>query len=289
MAGTTINTGGGGLVIGAGGIASGAGGDIVIDAPQRDVYLAEADLVAFVRSLAEVKAALIGAGVVGAAALAAQVSELERIVLDQGGAVDRASAARLFGKVRYAGRVAPAVTAAVSRACAPLRARPPAEVFISYKREERGRIQPMADALRALAVSVWYDRELEPGRSFTPAICEELDGCAVQIVCWSAPAMGSDWVRGEAEYGRSRGVLLPVLMAPCQIMPPFNMIHTEDLCDWFGEAAHEGWRKVVRTIAARLSRPGLEDLSLLIASHDPLGVQRWKQAYPDDPAARTLG
>ena len=41
------------------------------------------------------------------------------------------------------------------------------DVFISYKRRLRPRVEEIATALRALGVTVWYDAALEAGTSFS--------------------------------------------------------------------------------------------------------------------------
>ena len=251
-----INTGGGGFVYGDGGVAYGA--TINVQAPAEAAQLSKADLAALVGALGALKAALIGAGGADGAAWAGRVSDLERSTIDNCGRLAVAEARRLLAQIRYVAlgdaRVADAVAQVTPHL--PRRAKP-SDVFISYKREERRRVQPMVDALRTLGVSVWIDDELTPGDAFAAEICDEIDQCRAQIVCWSNAAVASDWVRGEAEIGRKRGVLVCVQLEPCRLHPPFNVLHSEDLSAWRGEAGHHGWRKVLETLAHRLGRPAL--------------------------------
>src|SRR5262245_29276700 len=99
------------------------------------------------------------------------------------------------------------------------------DVFISYSQAERERILPIADNLRALKIEVWFDEQLVPGTSFTLEISTITLQCKAQLVCWSLASVNSDWVRGEAEIGRQRGVLVAAMIEPCQPPPPFNMLH----------------------------------------------------------------
>lgn len=157
------------------------------------------------------------------------------------------------------------------------------KVFISYKQEERERMRPIADGLRALDVDVWFDEKLEPDRSFTEEIEGLVKEASAQIVCWSPEAVKSEWVRGEAEKGRQRGVLIAVMIEFCDLPAPFNMHHAEDLVGWAGNVKHPGWRKVVDAVGRKLQRPGLGELSVLQGTGDPESWKRWAEKYPADP------
>jgi TIR domain len=158
-----------------------------------------------------------------------------------------------------------------------------ADVFISYSREDRARVAPMVEALAALRVAVWHDARLEPGGSFSEDIQRELHACRAQMVCWSPAAVASQWVLGEAEIGRQRGVLLPVLLEPCAPPPPFNMMHAEDLAGFAGDAAHPGWMKVLAALGARIGRAGLASLQPLLVDATAPQWKAWAEAHPHDP------
>lgn len=158
-----------------------------------------------------------------------------------------------------------------------------ADVFISYKQEERERVRAIAEGLRAMKIDVWFDADLEPGAAFAETIQRELHACAAQIVCWSSTATASQWVNGEAEIGRQRGVLVPVFLERCAPNPPFNMMHGEDLSAFGGEAGHEGWTKTLKVLAAKLGRPGLPALWPLLAEGSAAQWKAWADANPLDP------
>jgi hypothetical protein len=48
------------------------------------------------------------------------------------------------------------------------------DVFISYKRRMRPRVEEIASALTAMGLEVWFDAALEPGRSFAAEIGSEV-------------------------------------------------------------------------------------------------------------------
>ena len=81
------------------------------------------------------------------------------------------------------------------------------DVFISYKRRLRPRVEEIAAALRARGVTVWYDAALEAGTSFSAEISNEVRSAGCVLVCWSDDAFphGGDtsgWVVGEATIGQ---------------------------------------------------------------------------------------
>ena len=49
-----------------------------------------------------------------------------------------------------------------------------ADVFISYASPDRERARLLADGLEQQGLSVWWDREIQPGRPFDDAIEEAL-------------------------------------------------------------------------------------------------------------------
>jgi len=157
------------------------------------------------------------------------------------------------------------------------------EIFISYKQEERERMRPIAHGLRALGVDVWFDERPQPDRSFTEEITQLVQSCKAQLVCWSPAAVASEWVRGEAEKGRQRGILIAVMIEPCDLPPPFNMHHAENMQGWSGDARHNGWRKVCDAIGRKLERPGLGELAALQVSDDATAWKKWAQKYSTDP------
>ena len=139
-----------------------------------------------------------------------------------------------------------------------------ADVFISYKRRMRDRVEAIARALEDLGVSVWYDTELEAGHSFGAVINRELAAAKCVLVCWTADAFAPEdgtevsWVESEATIGRERKVLVPVRLETVNLNAPWNMLHTESLIDWYpGAPAHTGWQRTLASIGRLVGRPSL--------------------------------
>jgi TIR domain len=70
--------------------------------------------------------------------------------------------------------------------------------FLSHSWSDNARVRPLAVALRAHGVDVWFDQwEMGPGDSLVQKINEGLEQCAVFLVALSAASVASNWVREE--------------------------------------------------------------------------------------------
>jgi serine/threonine-protein kinase len=111
-----------------------------------------------------------------------------------------------------------------------------AEIFVSYKAEDRARVKPLVDALGAEGLSVWWDLHIEGGATWRQTIRENLDSAACVIVVWSVASTGpaAHFVQDEASVARRRGVYLPVAID--DVTPPlgFGQEHCLKLIGWTG-------------------------------------------------------
>ena len=131
-----------------------------------------------------------------------------------------------------------------------------ADIFVSYKREDRDRVEPLARALESEGFSVWWDPELPIGQSYASSIRTALNEAQAVIPVWTALSVQSEWVQEEATHAKRRGVLFPVRLDA--IDPPigFTMVETADLIDWQeGDADHEEWARLLQQLRAKLLGP----------------------------------
>lgn len=128
-----------------------------------------------------------------------------------------------------------------------------ADIFISYARADRARIERLAAALEAEGWSVWWDRNIVGGSEFSAEIERELNAASAVVVAWSDDALKSTWVKDEALTARDQGKLIPVSLDGVAAPMGFKQFHLIDLEDWNGEAAAPEFQDLARTVTARLT------------------------------------
>lgn len=159
----------------------------------------------------------------------------------------------------------------------------PADVFVSYSRIDRALVEPLLARLRDLVITYWIDDFLMAGEAFDRRIDLQVGSCRAHIVAWSPRSVESDWVRSEADKGRHRGTLVPIVLERCDIPMPFGQIHATDLSQWNHQHADVQWRSILSVLATKLARPGLQELAALVHLRDGPGVREWATRHPDDP------
>jgi hypothetical protein len=101
-----------------------------------------------------------------------------------------------------------------------------ADIFISYKREDKEKAAMLADKLMASGWSVWWDHDLLGGEDYDVVIERELADAKAVIVIWSALSKQSRPVKDEANKALKRNVLVPVTFDNTEPPIGFGMTHT---------------------------------------------------------------
>ena len=132
-----------------------------------------------------------------------------------------------------------------------------ADVFVSYKAEDRPRVARLVEALEAEGVPVWWDARIGAGDEWRDAILRELESARCVIVVWSKRSIGPDghFVRDEATRALRRHVYLPVLID--RVDPPLGFGETQaiDLSGWSGDRSNKRFRSALSAIRTRLGLP----------------------------------
>lgn len=131
------------------------------------------------------------------------------------------------------------------------------EVFISYKREDRARVETLASLLLDLDVPVWFDAGIEVGAEWERRIFDQIDQARAMIVCWTFAAVSSHWVLREARVGLDRNMLVPALLHPCALVPPFDTLQTADLTNWEGAPDAPGFIGLLTSLGRLIGRKNL--------------------------------
>ena len=126
------------------------------------------------------------------------------------------------------------------------------DIFISYAREDRDKAQALAELFQQQDWSVWWDRNIPPGRSFDEVIEEALGVAKCVVVLWSKNSASSDWVKGETGEALRRKILVPVRVDSKNVPLEFRRLQTVDLSDWKGGAGHPELRGFLEAVAANI-------------------------------------
>lgn len=129
------------------------------------------------------------------------------------------------------------------------------DIFISYAREDAERIQPLVRALENQDWVVFWDRRIPTGQTWRSYIGQALADARCVIVAWSADSIHSTWVAEEADEGKKREILVPILLD--DIEPPigFRSIQAANLTGWREDRHSPQFDQFVADIAATLKTP----------------------------------
>jgi hypothetical protein len=105
------------------------------------------------------------------------------------------------------------------------------DIFISYSRNDRERVDYIAKALEAEGYSVWWDREIRAGEEFDHVIDQAIKQAKAIVVVWSKDSTRSNWVKEEAEDGVGENKLVPALIDEVTIPRGFRRIQAAELQD----------------------------------------------------------
>lgn len=103
--------------------------------------------------------------------------------------------------------------------------------------------------------SVWYDPEIPAHRTYADVIASELESAKAVLVLWSQSAVGSQWVRSEANRARELGKLVQARLQPVRLPMPFDQIQCAELDKWKRGRADRGWSQIIRGIDALVDGP----------------------------------
>jgi TIR domain len=130
-----------------------------------------------------------------------------------------------------------------------------ADIFVTYKKEDRVLAEDVIVQLQAARFSVWWDQRLTPRESWDAVIEQELDAAKAVLVLWTPRAVLSEWVRLEATAAKDAGKLVPVKLENCILPLAFRSRQAADLTRWEGDDAYPEWQRVLGWINELIGRP----------------------------------
>jgi hypothetical protein len=107
-------------------------------------------------------------------------------------------------------------------------------IFFSYSSEDRERLRPLVSILENQGWDVFWDRDIPAGQTWRTYIGNAIDNADCIITVWSETSIGSQWVADEADEGKKRNMLLPILLDSVEPPMGFRSIQAVDLSSWRG-------------------------------------------------------
>jgi hypothetical protein len=126
------------------------------------------------------------------------------------------------------------------------------DVFIRAARKDKSCAGLIAHALEREGVSVWWDRNIAPGKSYDRVIEEALDLAKCIVLLWLNHSVASDWVKDEAQEGNRRGVFVPASIEDVKLPLGFRQFQTANLVGWNGDGDHPEFREVLSAVKSHL-------------------------------------
>lgn len=122
------------------------------------------------------------------------------------------------------------------------------KIFISYSSKDRKTTRSLVKILEKFGWSVWWDKNIAPGKAFDKAISQALDAAKCIIVLWSKNSVKSDWVMEEALEGAQRKILLPTKIDSVSLPFGFRRLQTINLSRWQGSASSQSIKHLINAV-----------------------------------------
>lgn len=131
---------------------------------------------------------------------------------------------------------------------------PAADVFVSYKAEDRERLSPLVAALEAEGLAVWWDARIGGGANWRQEIEAHLDSARCVLVAWSKRSVAPEghFVRDEAARAMRLGTYLPILLDPVDPPLGFGEVQAVSLEGWKGRRSDPRFANLLDAVRARL-------------------------------------
>lgn len=129
------------------------------------------------------------------------------------------------------------------------------DVFLSYKAEDRARVQPLVAALEAEGFSVWWDAHIGGGTNWHEDIEQHLEAAKCVVVAWSKRSTGHDghFVRDEARRAQRRDAYVPVCLDAVDPPLGFGEVQAVSLRGWKGDRSDQRFQAVAHAVRSHVS------------------------------------
>lgn len=154
------------------------------------------------------------------------------------------------------------------------------DIFLSYAKEDRDRVEILATALESTGWSVFWDRTIPPGMTWHDYIGRELNDARSVVVAWSNTSVKSNWVLEEAGEAQARGVLIPVFLDAVASPLGFRRFQALNLSNWDGKVTAPAMEQLIHGIERLLGTAPLA----AAAEEERLGAGEESKGKRGEPA-----
>lgn len=130
-----------------------------------------------------------------------------------------------------------------------------ADIFLSYSREDEARIKGLVAEFEAQGWTVFWDRRIPAGETWRSYIGAALQDARCIVVAWSKFSVESQWVTEEADEGKTRKILVPVLLDQVPAPRGFREIQAADISGWQPGQASERFTELIGDLRRILGKP----------------------------------
>src|SRR5579871_5734233 len=138
-----------------------------------------------------------------------------------------------------------------------------ADIFISYKTERRKAAEHLAEVLKMYGYSAWFDYHLIKGSDFGLEIARRIREAKALVALWCSRSAGSRWVVEECDLAHELGILIPVIIEPCELPIGFRRDSYIDLSSWDGSPRSHQLDPLIQELSKRIGRPPRVDVDAL--------------------------
>jgi hypothetical protein len=130
------------------------------------------------------------------------------------------------------------------------------DIFISYSHIDKERIRPLVSLFERQGWAVWWDESgITKGKGFRPAIDNALKTVKCVVVVWSKHSVGRDFVLDEADVGRQRGVLVPIIIDDVDIPLGLRQTQHTKFTHWPPSSGDPELGRLLHAIADLIRKP----------------------------------
>lgn len=128
------------------------------------------------------------------------------------------------------------------------------DIFLSYSRIDKGRVEIIGDTLKAMGWTVWWDDQIPTASRFEDVLEKMIHESKAILVCWSKHSCISSWVEKEAKLANTLNKYVPITLDGTVPPDGFSAQQTTNLRNWYGGVHWPGLSQVMEKLAELIGK-----------------------------------